>query len=318
MAPERIAAIDIGTVTTRLLVADVSAGEVSERARRSAITQLGAGWTATGVLSEEGMSRVVETVAAYLAEAHELGATKLVAVATSASRDATNSADFLNRLGEVGLHPEIISGAREAQLTFLGATYGLEAERVLVVDVGGGSTELVLGSAGRDERGRTRAVVEAARSVDVGSRRVTELFLRSDPPAKREMEAAVAWAADELRPYFGGLKERPRDMIAVAGTATSMAAIELALDPYDPERVHGHRIDGPVLADTLERLASLTLEERRQVVGLEPARAGVIVGGAVILQAVLALAGLSSTLVSERDILYGMVLDAAATEVAEQ
>ena len=318
MASQRIAAIDIGTVTTRLLVAEVSAGEVTELLRRSTITQLGAGWTATGVLSEEGMSRVIETVRAYLADARDLGATTVSAVATSASRDAANSEDFLHRLDEAGVRPEIISGAREAQLTFLGATYGLQAERVLVADVGGGSTELVLGSADSGEPGGASATIEVARSVDVGSRRITELFLHGDPPAAREIEAAAAWAADELRPYFGGLRERPRDMIAVAGTATSLAAIEMALDPYDPTRVHGHRIEGPVLADTLEHLASLTLEERQGVVGLEPARAGVIVGGAIILQAVLALAGLPSTLVSERDILYGMVLDSAAAEGTER
>jgi exopolyphosphatase/guanosine-5'-triphosphate,3'-diphosphate pyrophosphatase len=151
-----------------------------------------------------------------------------------------------------------------------------------------------------------------ARSIDVGSRRVTELFLQDDPPTARQLDEAAGWVADQLRPYFSSLGKRAREMVAVAGTATSLAAIDLALDPYDPERVHGYRLSGHALLDILQRLAETPLAERRRVVGLDPERAGVIVGGAVILQAVLAYSGLSSTLVSEHDILYGMVLDAGS------
>lgn len=308
----RIAAIDIGTVTARLLVADVAGGRVAEVVRRSVITHLGEGWTQTGVLSAEGMARVERVVGGFVAEARMLGADRFAGVATSATRDAANAGDLLERLGAIGLRPEVISGDREAYLSFLGATYGVTGGGLLVVDVGGGSTELVLGKVDADD-GRS-VEIETARSVDIGSRRVTELFLRADPPTAREIDEAAGWAADELRPYFGALRERPREMISVAGTATSLAAIEQALDPYDSTRVHGYRITGPALVDTLEHLASLTLEERRRVAGLEPERAGVIVGGALILQMVMALAGLSSTLVSEQDILYGMVLDLGASE----
>jgi exopolyphosphatase/guanosine-5'-triphosphate,3'-diphosphate pyrophosphatase len=174
----------------------------------------------------------------------------------------------------------------------------------------------VLGTACELDDGRY-VDIDLARSIDIGSRRVTELFLRSDPPSRREIEDASAWIADELRGYFAGVRERPREMVAVAGTATSLAAIDLALDPYDPERVHGYRISGPSLLDILENLASLTLEQRRAVTGLEPERAGVIIGGALILQAVMAYAGLPSTLVSEHDILYGMVLDPGERSGAE-
>jgi exopolyphosphatase/guanosine-5'-triphosphate,3'-diphosphate pyrophosphatase len=307
MSAERVAAIDIGTVTTRLLVAEV--------ARRSIITQLGEGWTATGVLSDDAMARVCWAVAGFLAEAQVLGATRHVAVATSASRDAANAQEFLERLAAVGLRPEIISGEREAYLTFSGATYSFEGDGLLVVDVGGGSTELVYGNVTREADARA-VEIEAARSFDVGSRRITEQFLASDPPTAHEIDEAAGMVASELAPFFGGLRERPREMIAVAGTATSLAAIEQELDPYDPERVHGFRLSGAALLTAFRHLAALRLEERKKVVGLEPDRAGVIVGGALILQTALALSGLTSTLVSEHDILYGMVLDPGAPEAS--
>jgi len=301
----RIAAIDIGTVTTRVLVADVSAAGVEELTRRSRITHLGEGWTSTGRLSEQAMDRVAACVAAFAEEARDLGASEIVAVATSAARDAENSADLLERLEATGVRPEVISGSREAYLTFLGATLDLGGDATLVLDVGGGSTELVLGS--RDEDGLT--TIESSRSIDIGSRRVTELFLHADPSTRAELDAAREHVTAALRPYFDALRTKPREMIAVAGAATSLVAIELGLDPYDPTRVHGYRLGGHTIADAREELAALTLEQRRQVVGLEPDRAGVIVAGALIIETATALAGLDSTLVSEQDILYGMVLD---------
>jgi exopolyphosphatase/guanosine-5'-triphosphate,3'-diphosphate pyrophosphatase len=315
VSAERVAAIDIGTVTTRLLVADVDDGVVTELARRSIITQLGEGWATTGVLSDDGMARVCWAVAGFMAEAKVLGATRHVAVATSASRDAANGEEFLERLAEVGLRPEIIAGDREAFLSFSGATYAFEGDGILVVDVGGGSTELVLGRSARED-GRREVEIHAARSVDVGSRRITELFLASDPPSACEIDEAAGWAAAELAPYFSGVGARPREMIAVAGTATSLAAIELELAVYDPERVHGFRLTGAALLTAFKHLAALKLEDRKKVSGLEPERAGVIVGGALILQTALALSGLTSTLVSEHDILYGMVLDSAAPDAS--
>ena len=308
MSAERRAAIDIGTVTVRLLVADVVDGEVREVVRRSRITHLGEGWSSTGMLSDQGMARVTDAVAGFVSEARESRADRIVAVATSASRDASNNEEFLDRLEGAGVRPQIISGSREGYLTFLGATYGIRDERVMVVDVGGGSTEIVLGTTAVVD-GRRQVDIEAVRSVDVGSRRITEMFLESDPPTRAEIDRASAWVADGLRPFFSGLRERPSEMVSVAGTATSLAAIELKLDPYDPERIHGYRLSGSSLLDTLDHLARMTLAERQDVIGLEPDRAGVIVAGAIVLQSVLAYAGLSSTLVSEHDILYGMMLD---------
>ncbi|MHB8050957.1 MAG: Ppx/GppA phosphatase family protein [Coriobacteriia bacterium] len=308
MTGQRRAAIDIGTVTTRLLVADIAEGAVHEVVRRSKITHLGEGWSSTGVLSEAGMVRTADAVASFVAEARELGAARIVAVATSASRDASNSAEFVARLERIGIRPEVIPGEREGYLTFVGATYGFCNEQVLVVDVGGGSTEVVLGSTCTTDGGRS-TTIDVVRSIDVGSRRITELFLHHDPPGRREIEQAAGYVADQLRPFFATLGQRPSNMVAVAGTATSLAAIELGLEPYDSERVHGYRMTGGALLDVLERLSGMTLEERRHVAGLEPGRAEVIIGGAIVLQTVMAYAGLSSTLVSEHDILYGMMLD---------
>lgn len=307
MTVTRFAAIDIGTVTTRLLVADVGPDGVAEIARRSIITHLGEGWTGTGMLSDAAIERVATVVGGFVSEARSVGASDVFGVATSASRDAGNGEEFLSRLEAAGLRPEIITGSTEARLSFLGATYDLGGEDTLVVDTGGGSTELIVGSRLRDGG----IDIASARSVDVGSRRVTELFLHGDPPTHCELDEAEAHITAELRPFFDGLRTRPREMIAVAGVATSCAAIDMALDPYDPARVHGSCLGGHALADIREMLAGMPLERRREVIGLEPARAGVIVAGALILETALTLAGLDSTLVSEHDILYGMVLDRA-------
>lgn len=305
---ERIATIDIGTVTARMLVADVTDGEITEVVRRQTITHLGEGWTESGRLSEAGIDRVAAAVGGFAREAAELGVERTAAIATSAARDALNGDELVRRLEAEGVRVEIVPGEREAYLTFLGATYGLLGQRVLVADIGGGSTELVVGTA-EEEDGRRQVDIEMARSIDVGSRRVTELFLHADPPTTRELEEASAWIAEELRGYFSALKARPAELVAVAGTATSLAAIDMALDPYDPERVHGYRVSGPALLDILDSLAAMPLAKRREVVGLEPERAGVIVAGALVLRSVMAYAGLSSTLVSEHDILYGIALD---------
>lgn len=309
--PIRTAVIDLGTVTSRMLVADVEGGQVTEVERMQAITQLGAGWTDTGALSADGIERVAGVVRTFVARARELGAAEVFAVATSAARDATNSEAFLDAVEAAGVRPDVIPGEVEAFLTFLGATYGRPGERIMVVDIGGGSTEITVGSAVLEDGERTVSL-EATRSIDVGSRRVTELFLLSDPPTPREIDEAAEWLTAELRPFFSTVRERPEEMVAVAGTATSLAAIEMALDPYDPERVHGYSLSGAAVSDILEQLCSLTLEERRHVTGLEPDRAGVIIGGVLILKIIMALAGVASTLVSEHDILYGMALDARA------
>lgn len=304
----RLAAIDIGTVTTRLLVADVSQGSIVEVGRSTDITQLGEGLTSTGRLSAAAIERVATVTGRYAAMMTELGVERYVAYATSASRDADNGPEFVSRIAAEGIALEIISGSREAELSFMGATAQRTGEGLLVVDCGGGSTELISGCVTAENGARTSRI-DAARSIDVGSRRMTELFLHSDPPTRGELDAARSWAAAELRSYFDRLDERPHEMIGLAGTATSLAAIELGLATYDPARVHGFGLSGSQLSELLEMLAALPLARRRHVVGLHPERAGVIVAGTLIFETVLALSGLDRMIVSEHDLLYGILLE---------
>lgn len=305
----RLAAIDIGTVTTRLLIADVDSRRIREVERSTDITHLGDGLSSTGVLGTEGMRRVADVVARYATRMQAAGVERYVAVATSASRDAGNADEFARLLSDAGVVPVIIDGSREAGLAFLGATESRGGEGLLVVDCGGGSTELILGDVTDGGEAAHDVCVRAARSIDVGSRRMTDLHLHSDPPTRTELEDAREWAVEQFRGYFDRLDERPGEMIALAGTATSLASIHLRLDEYDAERVHGQVLSGSDVSDILEMLAGLPLDKRREVVGLHPERAGVIVAGALILETVLALAGLDRMTVSEHDILYGILRD---------
>ena len=238
----------------------------------------------------------------------ETGAGSVVAVATSAARDAGNGRAFLEAVAALGVRPRIISGSTEARLSFAGATYAIDDDGVLVADLGGGSTELVFGSA-HDTDGGRQVDIDASRSLDVGSRRVLDMFLHGDPPTRAELDAASAWVVDEMRPYFEGLREQPRTLITLAGTGTTLSAVKQALEVYDPSRVHGSRLSGGDVADLRDELAAMTLRERREIVGMDPARADVIVAGALILEAIMALAGVDTTIVSEHDILYGLVLE---------
>ncbi len=299
----RLAAIDIGTVTTRLLVADVGPAGVSEVERSTDITHLGSGLTSTGRLSADGMERVARVVGRYVERIEELGVAGYAAVATSASRDAENGPDLIRMLAERGLHVQVIDGQTEAELAFSGAVWGLQGDGILVVDVGGGSTEVVLGAAGA-----TGPRIDASRSVDVGSRRMTERFFRRDPPTEAELDEARRWAKYEFRAFFDRLASRPREMVALAGTATTLAAVLAGMTEYDSAAVHGSEVTGSDVADLLERFVSVGIDERRLIKGLHPERAGVIVAGTLVLETVLALAGLDRFTVSEHDILYGILL----------
>lgn len=308
--PGRYAAIDIGTVTCRMLVADVAAdGAITELAKEYAITNLGEGVDASGLLSRAAMDRVLAAVDRYLVVRDALAEpgrpVTTIAMATSATRDAANGAEFAALLAERGVTLAVIPGQREAALSFLGASSGFPGEDVAVVDIGGGSTEVVAGRAGAEPA--------MARSFDVGCRRMTERFLASDPPTAAERAAARAWAHDEMVPYFADLRAAVGvgRMVAVAGTATTVVSVREAMASYDSARVHRAFVSVADLRAVAERLEELPLTERERVVGLDPGRAPVIVAGMVILEEVLALMGLPGFTVSESDILDGMVLEAA-------
>lgn len=310
-ADGRYGALDIGTVTCRLLVADVEDGRIIDVDKEYAITDLGVGVDATGRLSEAAIERVLACVDRYLEvlaryDASEHPVRRLIAMATSASRDAENGPEFAARLAERGVTLAVIPGSREAQLTFLGASSDFPGENLLVVDIGGGSTEVVAGRFGTDP--------VASRSFDIGCRRVTERFFHDDPPAPEQISAARQWIREAMAPYFEGLADigfAIDRVVAVAGTATSVVSIREAMETYDSSRVHKAVVTADELRTIEERLAAETLEERKVTVGLDPKRAGVIVAGLVILEEVLALAGADAYTASESDILHGMIFEAA-------
>jgi exopolyphosphatase/guanosine-5'-triphosphate,3'-diphosphate pyrophosphatase len=301
----RVAAVDLGTNSTRLLVADVDDGHISDLARETRITRLGEGVDERRRLLPSPIARVRNVLTDFRRTAESLGAERTLAIATSAVRDAENGEAFL---GEVewsyGFATRLLSGHDEALMTFRGVTSERTLEHgTVIVDIGGGSTEFVAG--GEDG-------IRWHDSLDLGSARLTERFLHSDPPTEDELgRAATAVRAllaervpDEIRSDTGAA-------IGVAGTLTSLGALALGLDEYDRARVHGSELSAAALEEQLHRLASVPLKQRRGMRPLDPDRAPVIVGGAVIAREVLTYFGLEKLEISERDILDGAALAAA-------
>jgi len=303
----RVAVVDIGTNSTRLLVADVTDAGIAELDRRSIVTRLGEGLEKTGALGEAPRARVLAALEQYAAAIAEHGAEVSTAVLTSAARDASNGAAFTEEIRtRFGLEAETISGDEEARLTFLGATAARDPEdpaTLLVVDIGGGSTELVAGA-----RGAVRFHV----STQVGVVRHSERHLAHDPPEPAELNAL---ARDARATFEAELPAEVRDeverVVAVAGTATMTAAMDLELEPYDSARVEGHVLSVHTLRARLKQLAAVPLAERRRTKGLDPDRAPTIVAGVVVLLEVLDAVGAGEVQVSDRDILWGRALDAA-------
>jgi exopolyphosphatase/guanosine-5'-triphosphate,3'-diphosphate pyrophosphatase len=300
----RVAVVDIGTNSTRLLVAEVDGG-VRELGRDSIVTRLGEGVDATGRLGEGPQQRVFAALDRYAAVIRAHGVERRTAVMTSAVRDAANGAEFAATVRErYGLPGRTLSGDEEARLTFLGATAARDRsdeEPLLVIDIGGGSTELVVGAGSE---------VEFHASTQTGVVRHTERHIHHDPPVAGELQALAAEAGASIEAAVpAAVRARASAAVAVAGTATSCAAIDLALDPYDVDRVEGHVISRDRLDAIGGALAAIPLAERRQVTGLHPDRAPTIVAGVVILLEVLAAFGLDAVEISEHDILWGVALD---------
>jgi exopolyphosphatase / guanosine-5'-triphosphate,3'-diphosphate pyrophosphatase len=304
----RVAVVDIGTNSTRLLIADVEADRsVAELHRESIVTRLGAGVDATGRLGDAPMRRVFDVLARYRHAIDEHGASATAAVLTSAVRDAANGADFTTAVRTCfDLDARMIDGDEEAALTFSGATSERpdDGTEVVVVDIGGGSTEFVIGRDGE---------VAFHVSTQAGVVRQTERHLHDDPPPPAQLQQLAA----EIETIIAGavpahLRERVGRGIAVAGTATQCAAIELALEPYDPRRVHGHVLELGTCEMLLARLAQMTNEERKTVVGLHPDRAPTIVTGIAMLIESMRAFDLQRVDVSEHDLLRGVALRLAS------
>lgn len=373
MSSKRYATIDIGTVTCRMLVADVDAAGIHELDREYAITNLGEGVDTTGFLKPCAMERVGRAIDEFMHVLERYGDSVCVkAVATSASRDAKNSAEFVDMLAGRGIRLSVLPGEREAALSFLGASGDFAGEGIAVVDIGGGSTEVVVGNAGRAPL--------FMHSFNIGCRRVTERFFDAetsrandapaDPPSAAAMKKARVWIRKEMQPFFDDVRKLSQDgssagsqqaglrqvglqsanqqaadspqaglqptdaqpadaqaglqpesaqtagfhldrLVAVAGTATTVVSVRDYMAVYDSAKVHKQTVSVSDLKAVSDRLAALPLEQRKQVVGLDPGRAPVIVAGLIILREVCALAGVNSFTVSESDILHGIVLDAA-------
>ena len=304
-AAMRVAVIDIGTNSTRLLLADVAGSRVEQVERRTTVTNMGRGVDHTGLICSEAIDDVCSVVADYKARYEEMGAERVIAIATSAVRDAANGEAFIAELRErFEIHARLLTGEEEAHLTYLGATAQRPAEDpTLVFDIGGGSTELIVGSG---------TEVGFHTSLQAGTIRQSERHLTSDPPDPHELEDLAADIRNLIERAIAAQPDaRPTHAIAVAGTPTSLAAIDQELEPYDPGRVHGYHLAMKRIQRMLSRLSSLPLAERLRVPGLHPGRAPTIVAGTVILVQVMRAFGLEEIEVSELDILHGSALSAA-------
>lgn len=319
----RYAVIDIGTVTTRMLVADVHEADngalrFDTLAKEYTITNLGEGVDSTGILKKEAIERVIQTLKRYLTikdrfntQGHPIE--KTVVVSTSAARDAKNSTEFEQRVGSLGLKLSIIDGDEEASLSFIGATSAIDPEGepvVLVVDIGGGSSEIGIGHPGKEP--------SITHSFNMGSRRLTERFIKSDPPEDDELDALRSFIREELNVWLFEnshlMKEKSMghidEIIAVAGTATSVVSIQKQMSIYDPDEVDGSKVSIIELTEITNMLASLDLDRRKKVIGLDPERAPVIVAGSLILEEVLSVFGVDVFTASESDILQGLAIEA--------
>ena len=301
----RVAAVDLGTNSSRLLVADVEGDRLDEVVRLLTITRLGEGVDKRRRLLPLPITRVRNCLTEYRRELERHGVTQTLAIATSAVRDAENGEAFLGEIEwSYGFTTQLLSGTQEAAMMIRGVTAGRSPlDDVLVADIGGGSTELVVAADGE---------VASAASLDIGCVRVTERFLGSDPPSRPELAAASAYVRSLLPPLEAA------SAIGVAGTVTTLATLDLGDSSYDPARTHAHRLSLDSVEDHLERLAAMTTQERLGVPGLEPGRAPVIIAGVVVLREVMTSYGLSEIEVSERDILHGAAFAAAEVPEAEE
>ncbi|HET8862156.1 MAG TPA: Ppx/GppA phosphatase family protein [Solirubrobacterales bacterium] len=303
---QRVAVIDVGSNSTRLLVADVDGG-VSVVERQSRVTRLGRGVDLSGQLSDEAIEAACDAIADYVEICRELGAERVTAIATSAVRDASNGEAFVAELRErFALSARVLDGEEEARLTYQGATAEQPPQLpTLVIDIGGGSTEMIVG---------TGSEIAFHTSLQAGVVRHTERHISGDPPTAVELEAL----ADDVRALIEGpLADHPEARastgIAVAGTPTSLSAVELGLEPYDPARVHGHVLSLATIQHLLSQFASAPLAERVAIPGLHPDRAPTIIAGCVILIEAMRAFDLDRIQASEHDILYGMALETASS-----
>lgn len=335
-----LAAIDIGTVTARLALAQVEDGRVIRMAKYTEIVNLGESVDKTKRLLPEAIHRCVGCVSSYVDHAKKEGAEAVVCTLTSAARDAENTPDLGMGLASLGLEPMIIPGEIEGALTFLGVSHDFENHRILVADSGGGSTELVVGTLagqpaaqgagqqlggqqlGGQQFGGQQLDINFVESVDLGCRRLTERFnLSSDHPSVEDIDGAHQMAAQMMSEAIGRAQQQcaaPELLVGVGGTATSLIAIRDHLDPYDPSKVHLNHISLDEVLQIEVLLASKTLKEREDITGLQAKRAPVMLAGTILLTELMKNSGFKHLVVSESDLLFGLVVTAAAVHQGKQ
>lgn len=330
-----LAAIDIGTVTARLALAQVEDSRVIRMAKYTEIVNLGEGVDTTKRLLPEAIRRCVGCVSSYVDHARKEGAEAVVCTLTSAARDAENAPDLGMGLASLGLEPMIIPGEIEGALTFLGVSHDFENHRILVADSGGGSTELVVGTlagqpaaqgAGQQLGGQQlegqQLDINFVESVDLGCRRLTERFnLSSDHPSAEDIDGAHKMAAQMMSEAIGRAQQQcaaPELLVGVGGTATSLIAIRDHLDPYDPSKVHLNHISLDEVFQIEGLLASKTLKEREDITGLQAKRAPVMLAGTILLAELMKNSGFKHLVVSESDLLFGLVITASAVYQGKQ
>ncbi len=320
-----LAAIDIGTVTARLALAQVEDGRVIRMAKYTEIVNLGEGVDKTKRLLPEAIHRCVGCVSSYVDHARKEGAEAVVCTLTSAARDAENAPDLGMGLASLGLEPMIIPGEIEGALTFLGVSHDFENHRILVADSGGGSTELVVGTLIGQPAAQgagQQLDINFVESVDLGCRRLTERFnLSADHPSAEDIEGAHQMAAQMMSEAIGRAQQlcaAPELLVGVGGTATSLIAIRDRLDPYDPSKVHLNHISIDEVTQIEELLASKTLKEREDITGLQAKRALVMLAGTILLAELMKNSGFKHLVVSESDLLFGLVVTAAAVHQGKQ
>lgn len=300
----KIAAIDLGTVSSRLLCAEMSNGQITASIKRTVITDLGERVDATGVFAPAAIDRVTQACTEFVRKAREFGAQHVCCTLTSAARDVSNGNDLLDRLRDLGLVPQVIPGEVEARLTFYGVAHDFANERIAVADSGGGSTELV---AGRASDGGLK--LDCTESLNIGCRRVTERFFSSVPPSADELDKAAAWARAQFEPYWARLANRPERLVAVGGTVTTLVAMVHELAVYDSHFVHLRDLTIEQVEDGIDRMRSLTVEQIAQLPGIQAKRAPVILAGAIVVRELMRAGGYGRLTVSENSLLAG----AAAT-----
>jgi exopolyphosphatase / guanosine-5'-triphosphate,3'-diphosphate pyrophosphatase len=301
LKPVKLAALDVGTNTVLMLIVERNTdGAIRTLADLSRITRLGRGVDSSGMLEPESAARTLDAIVEFTAQARALGADKILTAATAALRDAGNGADFVTQVRQrAGVELEMVTGETEAELSYLAVKEGLKldpADKALIVDIGGGSTELI-----RAEPGRKLDVA----SLQIGSVRLTERLLHHDPPTVREA-ADLRLAVDESLQALGW-DFSPDAMVGIAGTVTTVCAVALGMEKYDPVIIHGHRMSRAEVLAVIAQLGAVPLEERKKIPGVEMGRADIIFAGAGILERVMACFGMDEVIVSDRGVRWGLI-----------